>query len=141
MLTKGNNKKDKKTRRLEREAKKKAPKLYTEGERQQKITNIMLEMAMLDFQKYLTDEQNSEMRALFTIYIKSGRDVEKDIRLPNIGRIIVMRLYNDKGKKSFINLKSTEEKVDDEKGANEFNKTINDLKEKGTDLTKNPQQI
>ncbi len=120
-----------------KEAKKLAT-MYTEDERRIKISNILLEIAMLGIDGLLTDD----IRAMFQIYIKTGKDTEEDYALHKIQRTLVVRIYGSKGKKSYINLKSSEDKpAPRTHSAIEFEKKVNDLKKSGIDLSKNPQNV
>ena len=121
-----------KQKREEKE-KKKMETMYTEKERRDKITKIMFEFSFLNAASVITDE----VKNLFDLYMKTGQDIEKDIYIVTIQRSLVIRLYNSKGKKSYINMRSEfDERKPKTKEAISFDKKVGELKKEGVDLTK-----
>ena len=110
----------------------KPPKLYTEAQRHQKVTNIMLEISMLDITQVITPE----IRAIFDKYVKTGETQEHEFPLPQFGRTLVIKLYNDKKVHSFVNLRYDLKEGENVEGEDvqKFKERVGELEEQGYKL-------
>ena len=79
---------------------KKKIKLMTKQEREKKVTNIMLELAMIN----MTDIIDSKTRVKMHNYMENGKDCVIDVPLTNLSKKLIIRLHNNKKKKSFLKL-------------------------------------
>lgn len=113
--------------------KEKVVKLYTEAQRQQKVTNIMLEVSMLDITNIIT----SDIRQIFDKYIKTGETQEHEFPMPQYGRTFVIKLNNDKKLPSFVNLRYDLKNAanDDGEEMQKFNERLEKLGEEGYKLS------
>ena len=104
--------------------KEKTIQLYTESERNNKITKILMQMATLNLDHVIT----TEIRSHIMEYIKKGKEYCEIIDLPQYSREMVINLFNDKNKQTFINLKFKKIRIDNENDKNPINK-LNTLQE------------
>ena len=81
--------------------KKKVIKYYTRKERHQKVTNILLQVAMEDMNHVLDEETRNGMFK----WIEEGGDYIKDIQLPQYTRTMQIRLHDNKSLETFVCLK------------------------------------
>lgn len=98
-------------------------KLYTKKEREQKITSILLQIASMDLLNILSDE----IKIILQNWIDTGNTIEKDIPLYQFDRIMIIRLYNDKKKTTFINLKYNKKQENIIKENNNKNSDFNEI--------------
>jgi len=87
---------------------------YNEQERRKKVNGFLMEMIGKELDSLIT----SNLIKVMEDYVTKGTSTELDIPLTQHGRIMQIRLYNDKKKQSFIKLKYVEtdtELLDEEK--------------------------
>lgn len=95
------------------------PEYYTEDERRNKISKIMLQLVTLNMEHVLSEEVTQAIHK----FIKTGDDYTTNIDLPTYSRILEISLSNNKQKKTYINLVFKKIRVDDENNPiNELNK-------------------
>lgn len=87
-------------------------KCHTEAERNRLYTGLMLQMSELKITEALSDDAMKRIKVIFNLYIKTGKEQEHDIDIPLLGRTMIIRLYNNVSKKSYINLKRNDEVFD-----------------------------
>jgi hypothetical protein len=90
-----------------RDAKKLAKKgpdaMFTQAERQAKITAILLQLATLEITDYLTDA----VRGIFDNYIKTGEAIEYEIPLPDVHRSLIINLHSYRKRAApYVNLRN-----------------------------------
>lgn len=122
----------KKIRKAERELE--AKKLLTESERRFIINDAYVKASELKI------SFTKDMWTVFNDFISTGKEYSVDFDLEEIKRTMIVRLYNTKGKKSFINLKSMS-KIDEslltekqKSDINSFTAKTDELKARGVQL-------
>lgn len=103
--------------------------LFTKEERNKTITNIMMQLSMLDIANVVTKDLMKEI----SDYIENGTTKEIDFPLKEYGRTLVIRLYNDKNLKTFMNLR-VDGPTPQTKEIQALNKRIQELKDQGLKL-------
>jgi hypothetical protein len=107
-------------RNLERAAAKQAKKdatgykrndLWTRELRLRQVENIKGELVKLDVLNLIPHE----IMQMADNYVETGDTVEHDYDIGELGRTFILRLYNERWKKSFANLKNTSTTLRDEK--------------------------
>lgn len=103
--------------------------LFTKDERNKTITNMMMQLSMLDIAHVVTKDLMKEI----SDYIENGTTKEIDFSLKEYGRTLVIRLYNNKNMKTFMNLR-VDGPTPQTKEIQSLNKRIQELKESGFKL-------
>jgi hypothetical protein len=105
---------------------------YTEGIRSKIVTEFYINLSSLDILDILTDE----IRTILNDYVKNGTEYTKNIHIPVYDRTLLIRLYNNKNNKSYINFQK-ENGVEENRNDKviSLNNTIHQLKNKGVDMT------
>jgi hypothetical protein len=78
----------------------------------------------------------SQMWSIFKEYITNGTEQNHEIQIEDLNRIMVIQLRNIKGKRSYINLRESNKKIEDmdqveQINMSEFNTKVNQLKRQG----------
>jgi hypothetical protein len=108
--------------------------LYTKQERQQKITNMRIELSMLDMDHVITDQIKQSMNN----FVETGNTTEIEHPLEQYGRTLIIKLYNDKSLNSFMNLRFDYSPVSSgnpDDPVVKFNNRLQELKDQGFELT------
>ena len=100
------------------------PTPYTESERNIKWTSIKIQLAQLNLEHVLRDEDKIGINN----FIKKGQDYVTTLDLPVYSRVMEINFYNDKKKKTGINLKFNKIRVMGESDDNPINK-LNKIQE------------
>jgi hypothetical protein len=85
--------------------------LWTRELRLRQVDNIKGELVKLDVLNLIPHE----IMQMADNYVETGDTVEKDYDIGELGRTFILRLYNERWKKSFANLKNTSSTLRDEK--------------------------
>jgi uncharacterized protein Smg (DUF494 family) len=101
---------------------------YTRNERNNIVTEFYMNLANLDMMSIVTQE----MRTILNDYVDNGTEYERNFQLADYQRSLVMRLYNNKNKKSFVNLAQNDVvEASEDSTVGKLRKKIEDLKSQG----------
>lgn len=84
--------------------KEKVPTPLSKEERQKISNEIILKLALLDLDRF---EEIRKLKVILNLFIDHGKEHSEDIEMPELdGRILQIRLYNNKNKQSKVLLKN-----------------------------------
>ena len=105
----------------------------TQSERNKIINEFYVNLINLDIVQIL----KPDIKNILKDYIGNGTQYEMNIDIPEYKRVLIVRLYNHKGKLSYINLAQIDTIVDGKDGLiGGLREKIDRLKHDGIDLTK-----
>jgi hypothetical protein len=112
---------------------------YVESDRQKIVTEFYMSISNLNISHIIT----ADIKKMLADYVANGTEYDTVIPIPDYGRSLVIKLYNTRNKKTYINFQqeSTVTEYGEKKGnyttgpIGEFRKKVDQLKKQGIDYT------
>ena len=126
-------------RKEEKNASKGITRGYSESDRQKIVTEFYVSVGNLNIMHIVTDQ----IKTILDDYVKTGKEYDLAIPIPEYQRTLIMKLYNTRNEKTYINFQ--QEKTVTEYGAKvgnytsgpvgQFRRTVDQLKKQGIDYS------